>query len=81
MALISDMSQITIIYAVSTKFKQDTPYNLRRITEHKVGDKEMCLISTVKTITCGFIVAFPVAHLATLSADCPAKLHSDNTTS
>lgn len=53
MALISTMAQITLIYGVFTKFKQGTPYNLRRITEHKMGDKEICLILTVETITCG----------------------------
>lgn len=51
MALINTMAQATLISGISTEFKQGVPYNLRRVTEHKMEDKEMHLILISETIT------------------------------
>ena len=41
MVLINTVAQITLISLLPTKFKQEIPYNLRRVTECKIEDKHL----------------------------------------
>lgn len=67
MALINTMAQITLISGISTEFKQGIPYNLKRVTEHEMEDKEMSLILITETIT---LPTF-LMHIAPIVLKCP----------
>jgi len=49
MVLINTVAQITLISVLPTKFKQEIPHNLRRVTECKIEDKHLfslCICSS-----------------------------------
>lgn len=50
MALINTIAQISLISGVPTKFQQSIPHNLKRVTEHKIEDQEICLILITEII-------------------------------